>query len=98
MLAVAAAFFCCGRQAADFERIEIGNGEVSIEAVDGNRRSLRTLPSSRVRVEVQRHRGDVAVWLASGAERFPVGRHLRAARREQLAEELKGALRPALPA
>ena len=98
LLAVAAAFFCYGRRAADYERIEIRNGEVSIEAVEGERRSLRRLRSPWVRVEVQQRGSAVAVWLASGAERLAVGRHLGDARRRQLAEELKDALRTVVPA
>jgi uncharacterized membrane protein len=99
MLAVAAAFFCYGRRAADYERIEIGGGEVAVERVEGSERSVRRLPSSWARVELQRlgRTGRVRVWLAAGAERIEVGRHLLDARRVQLAEELRMALRRPLP-
>ncbi len=96
MLAVAIAFVCYGRQAADYERIEIGEGLVSVEQVEAGQRSVRRLPASWARVDVQRRSG-VVVSLASGAERIEVGRHLRDARRLQLAEELRSALRPAVP-
>jgi len=99
-LAVAAAFFCYGRRAADYERIEIGGGEIAVEQVEGGRRSVRRLPSPWARVELQwlGPTGRVKVWLAAGAERIEVGRHLLDARRVQLAEELKMALAGPLPA
>lgn len=100
MLAVAAAFFCYGRRAADYERIEIGDGQVAVEKVEGSQRSRRRLPSPWTRVELQRlgRSGRVRVWLAAGAERVEVGRHLLDARRMQLAEELRGALARPVPA
>jgi uncharacterized membrane protein len=99
-LAVAAAFFCYGRRAADYERIEIGGGEVAVEQVEGSRRTVRRLPAPWARVELQRlgRTGRVSVWLAAGAKRIEVGRHLLDSRRLQLAEELKGALAGPLPA
>jgi uncharacterized membrane protein len=100
MLAVAAAFFCYGRRAADYERIEIAGGEIAVETVQGSRRSVRRLPSPWARVELQRlgRTGRVTVWLAAGAERVEVGRHLLDARRVQLAGELRRALAGLQPA
>ncbi len=100
LLAVAAAFFCYGRRAADYERIEIRGGEIAVEQVEGSRRSLRRLPLQWARVEVQRRgrTGAVSVWLAAGAARIEVGRHLLDARRLRLAEELKMALAGTVPA
>jgi uncharacterized membrane protein len=99
-LAVAAAFFCYGRQAADYERIEIGGGEIAVEKVEGSQRSVRRVPSQWARIDLQRlgRTGRVTVWLAVGAERIEVGRHLLDARRLQLAEELRMALVRPLPA
>jgi uncharacterized membrane protein len=67
-LAVAAAFICYGRRAADYERIEIGGGEIAVEQVEASRRTVRRLPSPWARVEVQRRgrAGSVTVWLAAG--------------------------------
>jgi uncharacterized membrane protein len=100
LLAVAAAFFCYGRRAADYERIEIRGGEVAVEQVEGNRRSVRRLSSQWARVEVQRRgcTGMVSVSLAAGAERIEVGRHLLDERRLRLAEELRMALAGVAPA
>jgi uncharacterized membrane protein len=99
-LAVAAAFLCYGRRAADYERIEIGGGEIAVEKVEGSRRTVRHLPSPWARVELQRlgRTGGVTVWLAAGAQRIEVGRHLLDARRMQLAEEMRMALARPLPA
>lgn len=41
LLAVAAAFLCYGRRAADYERIEIADGMVAVEQVEDGLRSLR---------------------------------------------------------
>jgi uncharacterized membrane protein len=93
-LAVAAAFICYGRRAADYERIEIGGGHIAVEQVEGSQRTVRRLPSPWARVEVQRRgrAGGVTVSLAAGGERIEVGRHLLDARRLQLAGELTRAL------
>ena len=100
MLAVAAAFFCYGRRAADYERIEIGGDEIAVEKVEGSQCTVRRLPSPWARVELQRlgRTGRVTVWLAAGAQRIEVGRHLLDARRMQLAEEMRMALARPLPA
>jgi uncharacterized membrane protein len=99
LLAVAAAFFCYGRLAADYERIALRDGELAVEQVEGGRRSLRRLPSHWARVELQRRgRAGVRVWLAAGAERIEVGRHLPDVRRLRLAEELRTALVGRIPA
>jgi uncharacterized membrane protein len=99
VLAVAAAFFCYGRRAVDYERIEIGGGLVAVEVVESGRRSTRRLPAPWARVELgRRGRSGVTVWLAAGAERIEVGRHLPDARRGQLAGELRMALAGGSPA
>ncbi len=100
MLAVTAAFFCYGRRAADYERIDIGGGLIAVEQVEVGQRSLRRLPTPWARVELQRlgRSGRVRVWLAAGAERIEVGRHLLDARRTQLADELREALARPVPA
>ncbi len=99
MLAVAAAFFCYGRRAADYERIAIDGDVIAVEQVEAGEVSVRRLPAPWARVELLQHgRGRRSVWLAAGADRIEVGRHLLDARRVQLAEELKLALRQPSPA
>lgn len=98
LLAVAAAFVCHGRHAADYERIEIADGVVAVEQVDGGRRVLRRLPAPWTRVESAGGPGGTTLALAAGGARVPVGRHLPPARRVRLAEELRAALSAAAPA
>ncbi len=100
MLAVAAAFFCYGRRAADYERIEIVGGEVTVEQVEASRRAVRRLPAHWTRVEVSRpgRDGRISLWLAAGAQRIEVGRHLLDARRLRLADEIRAALVRHVPA
>lgn len=98
MLAVAAAFFCYGHQAADYERIEIGQVEVTVARFEADRCTIWRLPLAWTRVETQRRSAGHTVWLAAGSEHIEVGRYMLDARRSQLAAELRGALRPFAPA
>lgn len=102
LLAVAAAFVCYGRHAADFERIELSGGEIRIERQDGNKVDQSRLPTSWARVELddagRGWRSPVRLFIVSRGERLEVGRHLPDARRRRLAQELKLALRAAVPA
>jgi uncharacterized membrane protein len=100
VVAVAAAFVCYGRQAGDYERIEIADGEVAVDRVEGGRCSQHRLPLPWTRVQLQRlgATGRVTVCLAAGAKRIEVGRHLIDERRVQLAAELKQALGRLQPA
>lgn len=102
LLAVAAAFICYGRHAADFERIELVDGELRIERHDGARveRRQMALPWTRVELD-EAGRGwmqRVHLYLVARGERVEVGRHLPDERRRKLAQELKQALRIAAPA
>jgi uncharacterized membrane protein len=96
LLAVAAAFLCYGRHAADTERIELAADRLTVEQVDAERRRRWEFDPARVRVEVdERGRGlgaRVQVSLAARGERIEVGRHLLDASRSQLARELRAAL------
>ncbi len=102
LLAVLAAFLCYGRRAADFERIEISGGEISVERIEAGRRSVRRLPVPWTQVLVQSRQGGrlspVCVSLAARGERVEIGGHLLDAKRLHLAEELRCALRQATPA
>ena len=96
LLAVAVAFLCYGRHAADVERIELVADRLTVEQIEAERRRRWEFDPARVRIEVdERGRGlgaSVRVRLASDGERIEIGRHLLDARRPQLARELRAAL------
>lgn len=99
LIAVALAFLCYGRRAADFERITLSASQLSIERAEGARLLRWDFPASAARIEVEEsgsgwmHR--VRVWIVSRGERVDVGRHLPVDRREVLAREVRAALRGA---
>lgn len=99
LLAVAIAFLCYGRHAADFERIVLADGRLSVEQFDAQRRREFDFVLPWVRVETSEHGqamgSRVRVELVSERWRVEVGRHLLDARRKVLARELKTALRSA---
>jgi uncharacterized membrane protein len=96
LVAVAVAFLCYGRHAADVERIELDARCLSVERVEADRRTRWELDPRRVRIELD-ERGQgwgarVRVRLESRGERIEVGRHLLDENRRQLARELRSAL------
>lgn len=99
LLAVAVAFLCYGRHAADFERIELTDGRLKVEQVDAQRRREFEFALPWVRVETSergRAMGSrVQIELVSERQRVEVGRHLLDSKRKLLARELKTALRSA---
>jgi uncharacterized membrane protein len=99
LLAVALAFFCYGRHAADFERIEIDAGQVRIErhAAGQVEQALFAAPWTRIELDAA-GRGwmrRMRLFIVARGERFEVGQHLSDQRRLHLARELKQALRVA---
>jgi uncharacterized membrane protein len=99
LAAVALAFFCYGRHAADCERIEVGEQAVRIERQMGARSTTVQLARPWARVELEQGqaglRGHVRVFLAARGERVEVGRLLAEERRPALARELRLALQAA---
>ncbi len=95
--AIAAAFFCYARHAADFERIDLADGCLYIEHVQGGatRRWTFDLPWVGVRVEDAGLAGCARVMLEARGRSVEVGRHLDPERRRALADELAQALRAA---
>lgn len=97
LAAVAFAFLVHGRHVADYERIELGAGQVRVEHHAAARSTVTqlTLPWTRVEVDGTGAglRADVRVFLADGRQRIEVGRALAGSRRASLARELKLALR-----
>jgi len=99
LMAVAVAFLCYGRHAADVERIELANDRLVVERVEADRSSRWEFDPRRVRVEVDERgsglgaRGQVR--LASSGEQIEIGRHLLDERRVALARDLRTALKGA---
>jgi len=99
LVAVAVAFLCYGRHAADAERIELANDKLTVERVEADRSRRWEFDPRRVRVEVdERGKGlgvRVRVRLTSRGEQIEVGRHLLDEKRAVLARELRTALKGA---
>lgn len=97
LIAVAVAFVCYGRRAADFERITLSPTQLSIDQVEGARVLHRDFPAATTRVEIEEAGNGwmfrVRVWIVSRGERVEVGRHLPPGRRGALAREVLQALR-----
>ncbi len=89
VVAVAAAFFVYGRHAADYERIELRDGIMTVCRVEAARATEWRARSAWTRVETEAQR----VYLAAHGARVEVGRHLTCERRAALAQELRQALR-----
>ncbi len=102
LLAVGVAFVCYGRHAADFERIELTEGELRIERHDGGRVQCARVAAPWVRVELdERGRGwmqKVRLYVAAHGERIELGRLMPDQGRRKLANELKQALHRHAPA
>ena len=99
LVAVAVAFICYGRHAADVERIELADDRLTVERVEAEHRRRWEFDPRRVRVEMdERGKGSgagVRVRLASRGERIEIGRHLLDEKRAVLARELRTALKSA---
>lgn len=91
-LLLAAAFIIYARHAADYERIELGAGRLTVEVVEAERCTRYELEARRVRVCTE---GAPAtrVLLRAGEEELEVGRGLDAQRRAELAAGLEKRLR-----
>ena len=96
VVAVALAFLCYGRHAADFERIELRDGRLVVARQEGAQRSEVAFDLPWVRVEVSQRGTDlgarVKVELVSARQRVEVGRYLVDDRRTALGQELRAAL------
>jgi uncharacterized membrane protein len=97
LVALAAAFLCYGRHAADVERIELANDKLTVERIEADRSRRWEFDQRGVRVEVdERGKGlgvRVQVLVTSRGEQVEVGRHLLDDGRAALARELRTALR-----
>ena len=97
LLAVAVAFVCYGRHAADFERIEVDAGQIRIERHEGGRVDRARLSATWARVELDEFGGGwmrrARLYIVARGERFEIGRHLPEPRRRDLAQAVRRALR-----
>jgi uncharacterized membrane protein len=92
VLLLGAAFVLYARQAADYERIELGAGRLSVEVAERGRTARHALDPRRVRVCVEKE-GEARIVLRAPGEEVEVGRNLDAPSRIRLAAELERRLR-----
>ena len=96
LVAVGAAFLCYGRHAADFERISIQPGVLSVEQMKGSRAHRWELDPRESHVEVERSGGwwgmRVRVFLLAPTIRLELGQYLLDQSRLILGREINGAL------
>jgi uncharacterized membrane protein len=79
------AYFFYARHAADYERISLGDGRLTIEIAEGIENRSVELDARRVRLSMAE---DERLLLQAAAERIEIGRHLDAERRVEFASEL----------
>jgi uncharacterized membrane protein len=82
VLLLAAAYVLYARHAADYERIELESGRLTVEVADGGHTERHRLVGARVSMEEGR------VVLRDAQEELEIGRHLGAEARAELAAEL----------
>lgn len=83
VLLLGAAFVLYARHAADYERIELESGRVTVEVADGGRTARYRMDGASVSMEEGR------VVLRDAQEEIEIGRHLSAEARAELAAELE---------
>jgi uncharacterized membrane protein len=99
IVALGIAFVLYARRAADYERIELARGRLTVEVAEAAGTARYELDPRSALVLVQKSRGYGArVWLkgmprGAGEENVEIGRHLDAASRIEFAAELSRRLR-----
>jgi uncharacterized membrane protein len=83
VLLLAAAYVVYARHAADYEKIDLDSGRLTVEVVQGERTARHELQGAKVTVDEGR------VVLRGAKEELEIGRHLDAERRRELAAELE---------
>jgi uncharacterized membrane protein len=83
VLLLGAAFLLYARHAADYEKIELESGRLTVEVADGGRTARHRLEGARVSMEEGR------VMLRDAKEELEIGRYLGAEARAELAAELE---------
>ena len=92
VLLLGGAFLLYARHAADYERIELGPGRLSVEIAEGGRSRRYELDPRQVRVCLERGSA-VRTVLRAPEQELEVGRNLDAQTRIRLAAELERRLR-----
>jgi uncharacterized membrane protein len=87
--ALAAAYLAYARRAADYERIELMAGRLTIEVAEAQQMARYEMEAQRARVYVEQDR----VVLRGAGEELQLGRHLDAERRAEFAAQLQKRLR-----
>jgi uncharacterized membrane protein len=83
VLLLGAAYVLYARHAADYEKIELESGRLTVEVAEGERTTRYRLDAARVSMEEGR------VVLRDAKEELEIGRHLGAEGRAQFAAELE---------
>jgi len=85
VLALGAAFAVCARHAADYERIELRSGRLTVEVADAQQTARYQLEARRARLRLEK---DARVMLQGAQQELELGRHLDAEARLRFASEL----------
>jgi uncharacterized membrane protein len=85
VLLLGAAYFAYARHAADYERIELAAGRLTVEVAEAQAHRRYEMEARRARVFMEENR----VVLRGAGEELELGRHLDAVRRAELAVELR---------
>jgi len=83
VLLLGAAFVLYARHAADYEKVELESGRLTVEVAEGERTARYQMDGARVSIEEGR------IVLRDAKEELEVGRHLGAEARAELAAELE---------
>jgi uncharacterized membrane protein len=85
VLLLGAAYFFYARHAADYERIELERGRLTVEIAEAERVEHHEFDAKRARVRLENER----IVLRDAKEELELGRHLDAQARVELAAELE---------
>ena len=89
VVALAVAYLAYARRAADYERIELAAGRLTVEVADAQRTKHYEMDARGARVWLE----DERVVLRTAGKELQLGRHLDAERRAELADQLQKRLR-----
>jgi uncharacterized membrane protein len=89
VLLLGSAYVMYARRAADYERIELDSGRLTVEVGQAQKTSRYEMDACRARVRLEEER----VLLLGAREQLELGRHLDADSRARFADELQKRLR-----